>query len=451
MVSLTFYGGVAEIGGNKILLEDRDARIWLDMGATFSLGEEFFAEYLMPRERFGLRDYFALGLAPNVRGLYSMDALEATGERWVEPEFSGVFVTHVHYDHTNHLRFVDGSIPVHLGEGTKIILDSWTTTAKSQTMKLKDHAWQTFRTGRTIDADGVDVEPIHVDHSAPAAYGYLVHTSEGTVAYTGDLRRHGPQGRLTDEFIEAAAKAKPIALITEGTRVAPEDPRHNLSEAQVRARSIETVRDAKGKLPIVTFYPWDVDRIRTFAEVARETGRRFVVNSKTAHLLWALKRDTRIDVPDIERDPDLLVYRRDMDRYDAWEKEVFLLAGDRAIHAEDIRKRPGEFVLQLDFTHLTELIDVQPPRGSPFIHSKSEPFEEDDLTDEVLDNWLDRFGLVRHQFHASGHLSEAEVKDMIERIAPQRVYPVHTEHPERFAAFARQVVQPERFRPESLP
>ena len=57
MANLSFYGGVGEIGGNKILVEDRDARIWLDMGAPFDLGEEYFVEFLQPRERFGLRDY----------------------------------------------------------------------------------------------------------------------------------------------------------------------------------------------------------------------------------------------------------------------------------------------------------------------------------------------------------------------------------------------------------
>ena len=52
MTNLTFYGGVGEIGGNKVLVEDRDARIWLDMGATFDFGSDYFVEYLMPRERF---------------------------------------------------------------------------------------------------------------------------------------------------------------------------------------------------------------------------------------------------------------------------------------------------------------------------------------------------------------------------------------------------------------
>ena len=36
MVSLTFYGGVNEIGGNKILLEDQDTRLFLDFGMSFT-------------------------------------------------------------------------------------------------------------------------------------------------------------------------------------------------------------------------------------------------------------------------------------------------------------------------------------------------------------------------------------------------------------------------------
>ena len=36
MTSLTFYGGVNEIGGNKILLEDKDTRVFLDFGKGFS-------------------------------------------------------------------------------------------------------------------------------------------------------------------------------------------------------------------------------------------------------------------------------------------------------------------------------------------------------------------------------------------------------------------------------
>jgi ribonuclease J len=37
VTSLTFYGGVDEIGGNKVLVEDQNTRLFLDFGMSFGL------------------------------------------------------------------------------------------------------------------------------------------------------------------------------------------------------------------------------------------------------------------------------------------------------------------------------------------------------------------------------------------------------------------------------
>ena len=42
MVSMTFLGGVNEIGGNKILLEDEDVSVFLDFGQSFTYGADYF-------------------------------------------------------------------------------------------------------------------------------------------------------------------------------------------------------------------------------------------------------------------------------------------------------------------------------------------------------------------------------------------------------------------------
>ena len=448
MTRITCYGGVGQIGGNKILVEDRDSRLWLDMGATFDFGSEFFVEYLTARKRFGLRDYFALNLLPRLPGLYSHEMLTPAAFGYEPPRFSGVFISHIHFDHTNHLQFLDPAIPVHLGAGTKIILDSWQTTASQ--MNLGEHDYRPFRTGQTVSADGVDAQPVHVDHSAPAAYGFVIHTSEGTIVYTGDLRQHGPHAELTRDFIEAASAAKPVALITEGTRVAPVDPRKNLSEAEVKERSIATAKRATGKIVIATFYPRDVDRMRTFLEVAKAVERKVVLQPKAAHLLLSLSADTRIQIPDVLRDPDILVYDRQMVRPNLWEKNLLGQLRSKVVTSDYVHEHQAEILVQLDFETLPELIDIKPAPGSPFIHSKSEPIEENDEVEATLSNWVRFFQLRRHQFHASGHMSEREIADMIREIAPKVVIPVHTEHPERFTRFAPHVVQPVREAPIPL-
>jgi ribonuclease J len=92
MVSLTFYGGVDEIGGNKIVLQDDDVRVWLDFGQSFTLGQDYYTGWLQPRRINGLGDYFEFDLLPQLPGLYSRKMLENTSLGYEEPGFDGVFV-----------------------------------------------------------------------------------------------------------------------------------------------------------------------------------------------------------------------------------------------------------------------------------------------------------------------------------------------------------------------
>ena len=81
MVSLTFYGGVNEIGGNKFLLEDRGTKIFLDFGMSFTQAGKFFSEFLQPRKLSGVGDFIEFGLLPDLKGLYREDYLKHMGRK----------------------------------------------------------------------------------------------------------------------------------------------------------------------------------------------------------------------------------------------------------------------------------------------------------------------------------------------------------------------------------
>jgi len=79
MTSLTFYGGVNEIGGNKILVEDRGSRIFLDFGMSFKIAIRYYSEFLQPRKCNGILDFIEFGLLPKIKGIYRNDFLEHCG------------------------------------------------------------------------------------------------------------------------------------------------------------------------------------------------------------------------------------------------------------------------------------------------------------------------------------------------------------------------------------
>jgi ribonuclease J len=442
MVKITLHGGAGEIGGNKVLLEDGDTRVFLDFGEPFGMMDDYFVDFLKPRDRFGLRDYFHFKLIPQVKGLYDEEWLEDTDLRYSPPEFDAFFLTHMHFDHVRHVKYADRKIPVYLGAAADAIRRSWETTGAS--IDFGEHKFNQFRTGSTIKVGNIEVEPVHVDHSVPGAYGFIIHTSAGCVVYTGDLRVHGPRADMTREFVRRAAAERPIVMICEGTRVSDDDPREGLSEKDVEARARKLIGSHKG-LAVVSFYPKDVDRMRTFRDIARSTGKKFVVSTKVAHLLGALKDDKRIQVPDPLNDPNMLVYvRTGMTRPLLYDAQFMKMrnSSDHIVDSEYVAKHQDRLVFHTDFSQLGELIDIKPKSGGVFIRSMSEPFEEDDVQEPVLRRWISSFGLDFQQAHASGHASMQEIFSMVKTISPEALVPIHTQHPELFRRCSRSVRNP---------
>jgi len=124
VIKLRFYGGVNEIGGNKILLEDNGTKIFLDFGMSFNRRAMFFEEYLMPRPANGIGDFLSTGLIPDIPNIYREDLLEHIGRKPEETDIQGVALSHAHADHANYISFLHKDIPVFCGETCKYILEA---------------------------------------------------------------------------------------------------------------------------------------------------------------------------------------------------------------------------------------------------------------------------------------------------------------------------------------
>jgi ribonuclease J len=414
-------GGVGEIGGNKFLIRDGDTRILLDFGVSYADRRRFYSEPLLsPRDE---KELFEFGMLPKLQGLYKFEESE--------PSIQGVFLSHSHGDHSACISFLNRKIPVYCGETTATIIRAlYETRTKSLEADISGLRFETFRTGSKIRLGSIEVEPIHVDHSVPAAYGFIVHTSEGTLVYTGDLRVHGPKSRMTDEFIERARQAKADALLAEGTNLIGATL---TTEAEVQSK-LSSIIQASSKLVLADFSNVDVDRFRTFYNVAKENGRTLAISLRQAHLLSKLAAEGRIGIPDVAHDKNVVVYQRSKKRYYEWEKSV--LSSQNVVEASDIKNMQSKTVLVSSASSFKELIDIRPEPGSCFILSISEPFnEEQEFEFERVVNWLDHFGLPMYHVHCSGHIMPDQLKSAIARIAPKTVYPIHTDHPELYAKF----------------
>lgn len=496
MLTITCYGGVGEIGGNKILIESGDTALFLDFGLCYARKEMFYEEFLQPRGVKGLLDPLEMDLLPPLRGIYR-DDLAPDGDLWNrvqsrcpvrDVQVQGVLLSHGHLDHSGYISFLKPEIPIACSAMTafitKAIQDAGRSTMETEICyaipkvcgrgivstargceaiqrpflllgpggNLSPEAtdyWQTaFTSTRGLQAQplgtctsmgSLEVCGYPVDHSIFGATGFTVRTDEGYVAYTGDLRVHGRYGFRTREFAQALAKLRPLALITEGTHVHKDT---TASEDEVFDSALAAVKSAAGRFVIADFGPRNVERLLSFLRVAEETDRRLVLTAKDVLLLGAMHL-VDDSVPEPATDDRIVLYEKAKARMDGWEQHVHQHMGGKSLDPEEISAGPGDYILCFSFFDLNHLVDINPPPGGIYIYSSSELYSEEQEYDfRRLRNWVARFGMMligdpedkdaEMRYHASGHITGPALEELIRTIRPQHIIPVHTQTPEWF-------------------
>ncbi len=504
MLSLTFFGGVNEIGGNKVLLEDSSCCLFFDFGTSFFTRSRYFEEYLKPRSSAGLLNLLEMALLPSLLTIYREDFITVELRSYFEPvpasyqlEIDTVLLSHAHLDHSGYISFLKRTTPVYSTAMTafisKAIQDSGKSdfekevcylipreysipkngkisvlcsadyrkvAAQQRTFKVFDLSslagealtfWRGKPGSRELHsvpiqkADKVGqlgVRCFPVNHSIFGAAAFAVETSSGWVVYTGDLR----MGKLTEEFMDQVAALKPLILICEGTNV---DKTTSVTEEEVYLNALRIIRQAKG-LVIADFGPRHVERLLTFLRIAREVNRCLVVLPRDAYLLQAMHYISR-EAPEIASEKALYIYDEAKVSYEKWEQDICIKYRNKLVSAKEIQTNQDLYILCFSFFDMSELPTIMPRDGSVYLYSSSEVFDEEGALDiRRLHNWIKHFGMIgfglprevepykweipeaERGFHASGHASGLELIELITKISPKILIPVHSVNPDFF-------------------
>lgn len=454
MVRLTVYGGIREIGGNKILLEEGDHSLLLDFGLPYARYKRYYEEYLKPRSGAGLIDFLVLGLLPPLQGIYrndleNLDVWENVG-RDASRKINGVegiLLTHAHLDHSGHVSFIRPDIPVYSTALTafiaKAIQDSGTAAFDQQVCyytpvapscpsgwKQKalisssdDKCQRRFHISaeekQKLDSEAVQfwisgfwektgrqkkIQPSPLDTHSNCHFELrcfpVDHSVPGACAWAVNTRR-GWIIYSGDLRLHGKRGDLTRAFVQEAENLKPQAMiiegtnvlrSANVSENMVYENALRFISRAKD-LVIADFSARDVDRLLTFLEIARQTNRKLAILAKDAYLLRTV-RLLEPEIPDIALDDNLVIYQETTANKSPqfWLRNLFSDYKDKIVLAEDVRREQSAYIVCFSFFDINELPSIRPDPGGLYVYSSSEPHDEEQEIDfRRLRNWLDHF------------------------------------------------------------
>lgn len=369
----------------------------------------------------------------------------------------GILISHPHKDHYFGLSFVNRNIPIYTGVVTKRIIRAFCKSEKSTTANNFNYLnWHTFRTGDLLDIKGMKITPFHVDHSVPAAYGFIIYTSAGPVVYTGDFRRHGSLSNMTEEFLEEIKthicvltkceleeEKKDLisegvkVLICEGTKI---DKGIVESEQYVEENLEKIFMNNPFDFILVKYDRIDWDRFRTFSHMAKRYGWKYIITEKDAYFYYLLNKkaihETMQD-PNILKDDHIYILKRGSANY-KWQEKVRQIMyrrnkEDRFLDYLDLKNLDGKFLVYITRLHGALMRNLDFTKRGLFISSSIDPYSEEfyDNTYKIR-NRLEPFGIPSYRVQASGHATPHDIINFIEEVKTKYLIPIHTEHPEFF-------------------
>ena len=387
-MKIKIHRGQNQIGGSIIEIASSSAKIILDVGTEL--------------------DESDTPVVPKIDGLFCGKA-----------GYNAVFLSHYHIDHVGLADKILDDIPIYMGEKAFEIMRS-----SNEYRNVKSEFSPLFmRSGEPITVGDLKITPISCDHSAFDSYMLIIENGGKKILYTGDFRANG-----RGEFEELLKKLPTVdAVITEGTTLSREYTARNIEEEKLEDIGVESIKNSTAPC-FIYCSSTNIDRLITAWNIAKRTDRIFLEDIYTAQLVES--SGVSEIMPKRGEVYAFLTHGGDKE-YNALQQ-----FSNAKIGRDSIAKKHFLMTVRPSMIgYLEKLSELVSFSGGTLFYALWKGYQEQPYVRKFLD-FMQNKGVKIHTLHTSGHADSQTIDELISKISPMMIIPVHTENADYFEKFA---------------
>ncbi|MCG2058679.1 ribonuclease J [Staphylococcus epidermidis] len=284
-------GGVGEIAKNMYIVEVDDEMFMLDAGLMFPEDEMLGVDIVIPDIQYVIEN---------------------------KERLKGIFLTHGHEHAIGAVSYVLEQIdaPVY---GSKLTIALVKEAMKARNIKKKVR-YYTVNHDSIMRFKNVNASFFNTTHSIPDSLGVCIHTSYGSIVYTGEFKfdqsLHGHYAPDLKRMAEIGDEGV-FALISDSTEA--EKPGYNTPENIIEHHMYDAFAKVKGRL-IVSCYASNFVRIQQVLNIASQLNRKVSFLGRSLESSFNIARKMGyFDIP-----KDLLIPINEVENYP--KNEVIIIA-----------------------------------------------------------------------------------------------------------------------------
>lgn len=378
-------GGVGEIAKNMYIVEVDDEMFMLDAGLMFPEDEMLGVDIVIPDIQYVVEN---------------------------KDKLKGIFLSHGHEHAIGAVSYILEQVdaPIY---GSKLTLALVKESIKERNIKKKVR-YYTVNHDSVMRFKNVNITFFNTSHSIPDSLGICIHTSHGSIVYTGEFKfDQSLQGHYAPDMKRMAEIGEEgvFALISDSTEA--EKPGYNTPENVIESHIYDAFAKVKGRL-IVSCYASNFIRIQQVLNVASKLNRKVSFLGKSLESSFNTARKMGyFDIP-----KDLLLPINEVENYP--KNEVVIIA-------TGMEGEPIEALSQMA-QHKHKILNIEEGDSVYLAITASANMEV------IIANTLNE--LVRagahiipnnKKIHASSHGCMEELKMMINIMKPEYFIPVQGE------------------------